>query len=233
MLKLLPVLLLIMLVLGGLGYWRFVYSTNTTLTTPKAENTEGPVEVPKTLPNATLEDRVKVLEEALIGIVKKVNVLGSQGQTDNSINSRLNSIEASITDLKATVSSLGQAVPATSKSTAYIPIGAGGSWDYSSWTTLTDYQINLDPANFPNYTGMVLEVTFRVVDSTSIASVRLYNTSDSSTVSSEVSTASSSFTLASSSSFKLAQGSKTYALQVKNSGGKLFFIQLVRVRVNF
>lgn len=235
--KLLPVVLIIVLISGGLLYWRFfaIKSNDTSLIAPQTANTQVPVEVPKTLPNATIEDRVKVLEEALVEIVKKINGLGSQSQTDDSINSRLNSIEASITDLKLQVSSLGQAAPVagSSKSTTYIPLGAGGSWDYSSFTTLSDYQISLDPANFPGYTGIVLEVIFRVVDSTSTASVRFYNSSDGAAVSSEVSTSSSSFNLASSSSFKLASGSKTYALQAKNSNGKTFFIQLARLRVNY
>ena len=193
------------------------------------------MEVPKTLPGASLDERVKSLEEGVNKLITQLNTLKASPQPTSSSNSKLTDVEASVVDLKARVSALEKApTPSTSgKSTSYIPLGAGGSWDYSSFTNLTDYQINLDPANFPGVTGMVLEVIFRVVDSTSTTSVRLYNTSDSSAVSSEVSTNSSNFTLAASSSFKLASGSKTYALQAKNSDGKTFFIQLARIRVNY
>lgn len=240
MIRILPAVLLIILISAGLIYWRFFAikssGSSNNLIGAKVNETQGPFEVPKTLPNATLESRVKVLEEALIEIVKKVNGLSGEDSGDSSINSRLNSIEASITDLKVQVSSLGQTTttPVTSSKPAiYIPLGAGGSWADQGWYTLTDYQVDLDPANFPGYTGMVLEVTFRMVEAAGTASVRLYNTSDNTAISSEISTTQTSFNLFSSSPFKLSSGNKNYALQVKSSAGRTVFIQLARIKVNF
>lgn len=239
MLRILPIIFLLIVVSGGLIYWRYfaqkpVSSPLTSAQPVQKDEVEDLVEVPKTLPNATVEDRVKVLEEAIVELIKRVNSSANQ-TTDSSINTRLDALEASITDLKVQVSTLGQTAPtpSSSKGVAYIPLGSGGSWNYNSWTTLTDYQITLDPANFPGYTGVVLEVIFRVIDPTSTAYVRLYNSSDLTIVSSEVSTASSSFVSLSSSSFKLASGSKTYVLQAKNSTDKTFIIQLARLKVNY
>lgn len=221
MIKLLPFILIPILLIAGLGYWRYV-SIKQSITPANLSQTiipDQPLEVPKTLPAATVTPPPSPTSTPV-----------------PSSNAQLNNIEASITELTARISALEKSTQPTvssSNSTTYIPLGAGGTWDYTNFTTLSDYQISLDPANFPGYSSVVLEVIFRVVDSTGTTSVRLYNTSDSSVVSSEVSTTSSSFNLASSSSFKLATGSKTYVLQAKNSGGRTFFIQLARLRVNY
>ena len=223
MIKLLPFILIPVLIIGALGYWR--YTSIKQSITPASLSQDAPdiqpLEVPKTLPAVT---------------VTSTPIPTPTSTPAPSSSTQLNNMEASITDLKMRVSALeksSQPVSTSSKATAYIPLGAGGTWSYSSFTTLSDYQISLDPANFSGYTSMVLEVIFRVVDSDTTTSVRFYNTSDSSVVSSEVSTASSSFNLASSSSFKLASSSKTYVLQAKNSAGRTFFIQLARLRVNY
>lgn len=232
-------MLLIILISAGLIYWRFFAiksSGSNNLIGAKVSETQGPVEVPKTLPNATLEARVKVLEEALIEIVKRVNGLNNEDSADISIESRLNSIEASITDLKVQVSSLGQTTttPATStKPTIYIPLGAGGSWGDKDWYSTAEYEISLDPSNYPGYKGMVLEVTFRLVEAVGTGSVRLFNTSDNTSVSSQVDTTSTSFSLKTSPAFTLSSGSKTYKLQVKSSQGATLFIQSARIKVNF
>ena len=220
MLRLLPFILVPLLVLGGLGYWRYTASKSS-LTVP-VQN-EAPIEVPKTLPQAT---------------VKPSATPAPSTQTIQKLDdSRINSLDAQITELKARVSVLEKATPAlvvsSSQSTVYIPLGSGGSWGSTDWYTTNEYQISLDPANYPKYTGMVLEVTLRMVESVGTASVRLYNTSDNYAISSQLDTTSTSFVLVSSSSFKLATGSKTYKLQVKTSEGRDMFIQSARIRVNF
>lgn len=238
MIRILPVVFLIILISAGLIYWRFFAlksSGSSNLIGPKVSETQGPVEVPKTLPNATLEARVKVLEEALIEMVKRVNGLSGKDSGDSSINSRLNSIEASITDLKVQISSLGQTPTSatSSKPTMYIPLGAGGSWGDKDWYSTAEYEISLDPGNYPGYKGMVLEVTFRLVEAAGTGSVRLFNTSDNTSVSSQVDTTSTSFSLKTSPAFTLPSGSKTYKLQVKSSQGATLFIQSARIKVNF
>ena len=235
--RILPIIFLIILVGGGLAYFRFfaIKSESSKLTTSSAADL-GPVEVPKTLPNATLEDRVQLLEKALTEVIKKVNTISTQ--TDSNLATRVSAVEASITDLKVQIANLPAASSApaasSSKSTIYIPLGSGGGpWGNTDWFTLNDYQVSLDPANFPGYSGMVLEVVYRMVESAGTSSVRLYNKTDSSVTSSEISNTATSFTLYSTSSFKLSSGTKTYTLQVKSTQGKDVFIQTARIRVNF
>ena len=236
MIKLLPIVLVVILIAGGLGYWRFA-SSKPSLTTPTSTTqTSTPVEVPKSLPqNASLEERVEVLEEALVEAIKRINNLSGSTTAEGT---DLGTTEASIIELKARVSALEKATPApvssSTKSTVYIPLGSGGGpWSNTDWSNLDGYQITLDPANFPGYTGMVLEVNFRMVESAGTASVRLYNKTDSSATSSEISTTSTSFGTNSSSSFKLSSGSKAYTLQLKSTQNKDIFIQDARIKVSF
>lgn len=240
MIRLLPVILIIILILGGLGYWRFIYSQSNTIELQTAQQNllDSPTEVPKTLPQTTFEDRIKTLEDVVSKLVSQVNSLKSpatQTQPNASVDSTINALNTSITELKIRVSVLEKVTPASSvsQSTQYIPLGSGGYWENSDWFTTTEYQISLNPDNYPGYSAMNLEVTFRIIDSLDIGSVRLYNVTDSSTTLSQVDTSSSSFVLVSSSSFKLATGTKTYKLQVKSTQGKGLFIQSARIKVTF
>lgn len=199
-----------------------------------------PVEVPKTLPNASLDDRVKSLESTLGKLVSQVNNLKSSPPPNGSSNisdSRLNELEAEVTELKMRVATLEQATPApvsVSKSAVYIPLGsAAGPWVNIDWSTVDEYTASLNPNDYPGYSGMNLEVNLRLVEAMGTGSVRLYNVTSGSALSSQVDTITSSFSLQSSSSFKLASGQNTYKLQVKSSERRELFIQSARIKVNF
>lgn len=238
MIKLLPFILIPLLLVGGLLFWRY-NSAKQSLTTPQIEKEQVkqedlPVEVPKTLPGATLEDRIKSLEDTLTKLVAQVNSIKSSSPVPVS----LTNVESAIVELKARVSSLEKSSPAPSSfsksSTIYIPLGSGGGpWGDTDWHSLNEYEISLDPANYAGYSSMILEVTSRLVEAAGTGSVRLYNVTDSSATSSQLDTTLSTFNLKSSSSFKLALGTKTYKLQVKSSQGKDLVIQSARIKVNF
>jgi len=230
--RFLPFILVIFLVLGGLGYWRF-FASKPSLPSPGSDYSTDQIQFPVTGADATLEEKVEILEE----IAKKL-VAQKATTTD------LDSINTSIAELKTKVSALETASPttttttstqtSTSKSSVYIPLGSGGGpWGNQDWYSTPEYQIALDPANYPGYSGMVLEVTFRLAESAGTGSVRLYNTTDSSATSSQLDTTSSEFVLKNSASFKLPTGSKTYKLQIKSTDGKNLFIQSARIKVNF
>lgn len=239
MIKFLPFLLIPLLLFGGLMYWRSQASTKQNLATSETaeeEIEETPIEVPKTLPGASLEDRIKSLEETVVKLVSQNNKTASTPAPSGALDSRLDNAEAAVTELKARVSALEKATPApvsASKSTLYIPMGAGGSYSNLDWVSLNEYEVSLNPDNYPGYTGMVLEVNFRLVDPTGTGYARLYNVTDGSAISSELTTTSSTFGVQTSSSFKLATGTKTYRLQVKSSIGKELVLQSVRIKVNF
>lgn len=239
MVKLLPFILIPVLIIAGLGYWRFVSTKQETKQeTSESAPVASPIEVPKILSGATIEDRVKSLEDTLNKLIPQVNSLKSSGSAGSSaLDSRLSAVEGTVTELKARVSALENATPApvtaSGKSTVYIPLGAGGSWSDVDWHSLTEYEVSLNPDNYPGYTGMSLEVNFRLIESAGTGSVRLYNITDGSAVSGETSTTSTAFSLKSSSSFKLPSGTKTYRLQVKSTERKELFIQSARIKINF
>lgn len=241
MIKLLPFVLIPLLLLGGLAYWRL--SAQQTLTTSETSAFQASektlVEVPKTLPASNFEDRIKALEDTVAKLTPSSNPNSSSSKTDNSgsFASRLAVLEATTTELKTRVSTLEKAItPVTvsKKSPLYIPLGAdSGPWGDQDWNTLNEYQASINPDNYPGYSGMQLEANFRLVEAAGTGSVRLYNVTDKSSVSSEVSTTGTAFGLQTSSTFTLPAGQKTYTIQIKSSQGKGLFVQSVRVKVNF
>lgn len=234
MFRFLPFILIAVVVLGGLGYWRFV-AVKQNLESPKAPQTEDqtPIEVPKTLPQASVEDRVKALEDLVTKLVGQVNALKSP-KSDSSTAS----LDASITELKIRVAALEKATPTTTistsgKSTVYIPLGSSGQVSDTNWVTLSTFQINLDPSQYPGYTSMQLEVTMRLNQPGGTLYARLYNSSAGSATSSEATTTSTNAKVVTSSGFNLASGTKTYVLQAKTSDGSQGFLDYARIRVNF
>ena len=225
-----------MLILGGVVYWR-ISQTATNVASPQTPTVgEAPIEVPKTLPGATLEDRVKSLETSFANLINQFNSLKSN-QATSAFDSRLKDVEGAVTELKLRVSTLEKSTPAqvsSAQSAVYIPLGSGGGpWGNQGWYSLAEYQISLNPSNYPGYTAMYLEVTFRLTEKSGTGSVRLYNSTVNSAISSQVDTTSDSFTLQTSSSFKLATGTKTYQLQIQSTNGAPIQIQNARIRVNF
>lgn len=234
MLKLLPVVLVLVAIAGGLIYFRF-HGSSSNVISPQSQ-TEAPIEVPKTLPQASLEDRVKDLENLVTKLVTTVNSLKSSTTSSNS-DSKLNTMDASITELKARVSALEKGSPAplvsSGKSTVYIPLGSGGQVSDQNWTSLNTFQISLDPSQYSGYTSMQLEVNMRLNQPGGTLYARLYNTTASSATSSEAQTTQTSSTVPSSSTFALPSGSKNYVLQAKTSDGSLGFLDYARIKVNF
>ena len=236
MIRLLPFILIPVLILGGLGYWRFVVS-KPNLITSESQQEETLIEVPKTLPQATVEDRIKTLEDLVTKLVAQVNNLKSPTQSQSNSSADY-SLDSAVTELKARVSALEKATPApaaaSTQASVYIPLGSGGGpWGDKDWYSTAEYEVSLDPANYPGYKGMVLEATFRLAEAAGTGSVRLYNVTDSSALLGQIDTLSNTFSLKSSSSFTVPSGTKTYKLQVKSSQGANLYIQSARIKVNF
>ena len=124
--------------------------------------------------------------------------------------------------------SIPKSFASSSKSIVYIPLGSGGGpWTDQSWNTLNEYQVSIDPNDYPGYTSMQLEANFRLVEAVGTGSVRLYNVTDATSLLSQIDNTSTGFSVQNSGSFKLAAGRKTYTLQVqssqrKSSGGSCF-----------
>lgn len=241
MIRLLPFIAIPILIISGLGYWRYVAS-KPSLTTPQtvAQDTP-PVEVPKTLPGASLENRIQSLEDTITKLVPKVNNLKSPspqaGSSSGAADSRLANIEAAIIELKARVAALEKGSTTTTQTTAksatvYIPLGSGGGGGDKNWITDNNYGATIDPAEYPGYSSMQLEVNFRLTQKSGTAYTRLYNVTDQSSKE-QVSTTSDAFSWQTSAGFTLPAGKKTYTLQMKSSEGADVQLQSARIKVNF
>lgn len=241
MIRFLPFILIPILILAGLGYWRYSADKQSLVTPNVTEQDQESVEVPKTLPNATVEDRVKSLEDTIAKLVPQVNSLKASTSPNGlsaSLDSRLTNLESAVTELKARVSTLEKATPAPaaasgSKATIYIPLGSGGTVASVDWSSLNSFQINLDPAQYPGYSSMQLEVNMRLNQPGGTLYARLYNTTSGTATSSEVSSTSTVSSISASLTFTLPTGSKTYVLQAKTSDGTQGFLDTARIKVNF
>ncbi len=233
--KLLPFIVIIALILGGLGFYGFViYKPDIAA-------------VPKTLPQATIDGRIKSLEDLVTRLEKEVNDLKSSISTaessspsDSTTSSlTISSVESEVIQLKARVSALEKTSATTAPASAtkyplYIPLGAGaGPWNNPDWVTLTEYQALINADNYSGYSSMQLEVNSRVVESLGVGSIRLYNVTDGTSISSQIDITSSSFSVQSSDTLKLPGGQKKYSLQVKIADNKTLYIQSARIKVNF
>ena len=120
------------------------------------------------------------------------------------------------------------------KSPVYIPLGPGDSISSVNWSTASVPIITIDPADYPGYTSMQLEVTFQIYQGNGTAYARLYAYNDGTSIlSSEVSTTSASYTTVTSGTFQLSGGKKSYKLQQKSTTGFSTNVQFARIKVNF
>ncbi len=235
MIKLLPVGLVVILMVSALVYFRvFRNSTN-----PAGDI--SPTSLLQTLPqgsSGTSDSRLKVVEDSITILTKK---LASLTQSDTSLEGRVKTLENQVGQLKSGSSQV-QTTPAptttvaptsTKKSPLYIPLSSGGSANDQNWYTIAGYEASIDPADYPGYTSMQLEVSLRLTEPTGTAYARLYNATDNSAISSEASTTSSTTVLTSSSGFTLPAGRKTYRMQTKSSNNIEIQLQNARIKVNF
>ncbi len=243
MIRILPIILIIVVILGGLGYWRYT-AMQSSLASPQTTTPvkdSGPIEVPKTAPAATLDDRVKALEDLTGKIVDQINQLkavnNNVGSAGN-VGTRLDALEAAVTALKVQVasanpSSISSSTGNSGKSTVYIPLGSGAQESDVNWVTMSTFQVALSSGQYPGYSNMQLEVTMRLNQPGGTLSARLFNVTDNTAASSVVTTTSTSDSVVASVGFTIPSANKTYVLQANTSDGTIGFLDYARIRVNF
>ncbi len=243
MVRILLIPIMVVLVIAGILYYRFVY-TNKNLAQPvlnevPAQLPSSPVPFPTSSGGepdiALLASQINSLKAALDNLSQVV----SQKQTGTVTESRIQSLEASLANLTSRISVLENSSKTTTSTTSskaplYIPLGSGGnSSGDRNFVTLPSYQVSIDPGNYPGYTSMQLEVNMKLEQSVGIANARLYNSSDNSAISATASTTSSQYITVSSGTFTLPSGNKTYILQVQSTEGYQLTVSNARIKVNF
>ncbi len=246
MVKLLPLGLVVVLMLGVLVYIRFNRQMPASVKQAVSNATSTSTGTSSLLPSNTSTDdtsrRLRDLEEAVALLTKKVTSItpapsnSGANYTSSYSDTQIKSLQDTVVNLQKQIDDLKSSSTTTtgSKADIYIPLGSGGSSTAQDWSTLEGYQVSLDPADYPGYKSMQLEVNAKLAQSTGTGYVRLYNVTGGSAVSSsDASTGASTYTLATSGAFTLPAGSKTYQLQLKTSQGFELYIQSARIKVNF
>ncbi|MDO8573868.1 MAG: hypothetical protein Q7R77_03910 [Candidatus Daviesbacteria bacterium] len=235
MIRILPFILIPVLVLSGLMVWRNLSSKPVSVDSSVSVE-QSAVEVPKTLPGATVDTRITGLEDAISKLIPQVNTLKTSNSS-TSQDTKISSLESAVTDLKARIAILEKSTTSSQNSSAksstvYIPLGSGGASGDKNWISHDNYGATIDPAEYPGYSTMQLEVNFRMVQKSGTAYARFYNVTDSS-AKEQVSTTSDAFSWQTSFGFTLSSGKKTYTLQTKSTEGTEIQLQSARIKVSF
>lgn len=232
MIKCLPVVLIVVL-LGGFLFIKF---------RPQPLTTPAPTPLNESLPitkDSSVEERLKILEDALIRTIKQVNTLNTSVASSEikSLNDKITSLEKSLSALQTQVNNLGTSTQtstvqsSTTKSPSYIPLGSGSN-STSDWTTVDGAIIIINPADYSGYKSFNFETALKIFQ-TGIAYARLYNKDDG-TAFGELSTTSTTDAALSSGTFSLPSSKKTYVLQVKSEiVGYAATATNARIKVNF
>lgn len=244
MLKFLPVGIVVILMVGVLVYLRFFSMQPSTKQNNSTIATVNTSTAPAANSSASsLEDRVKVLEELITVLARRTNESSSGNDTIPNQTTPTNH-EARIIILEQQVDNLqkglneqpvtGEVTPSAKNAPLYIPLGWNASSGAFDWTSVSSQDITIDPADYPGYKNMQLEISLRVFQGNGKAYARLYNNDDNvALLTSEVSTTSQNYNWVISSGFTLSSGKKTYSLQLKSLTGYDAGVQSARIRVNY
>lgn len=248
MIKFLPVVVLIILVLfvGGYLWIRNSQTQPTSKTTELKQISGQTVTNADTFAPVSSEDRIKILENAVVALAKKVNSPAGGGTADSNaaLVSRVSSLEDKVVSLQRQVSqsqSGSSAAPATQTSTStvkqspvYIPLGWVASSSAMDWTTISGQSVIIDTNDYPNMTGAQFEARIVNYQGNGTAYARLINTTNGNALlGSAVSANGTDYTWVTSATFSLSSGKNTYALQLKTNTGYNAQIADAHIKINF
>lgn len=233
------VLLILVLIVGGYFYLKRVEvtpSTQTqelkTLTGNNGSNILTPV---------TTEDRVKILEDAVVILAKKVN--GGTTSDNTTLEAKVASLESQVASLQKQVNQLqGKTTQTTTTQTStsskpspvYIPLGWVASSTAMDWTTISSQSVTIDTNNYPGMTSAQFEARIMNYQGNGTAFARLINTTDGTAIlGSQVSASGTDYSWVTSSGFSLASGQKTYAVQLKTNTGYAAQIADAHIKINY
>ena len=249
MVKFLPVGVLILLIIAVSGYLLIKRSQiQPTPVIKQLTEISGQTNVNSFAPISS-SDRIKILEDAVIVLAKKINGETKSTSATTGVDSRVSSLEDKVTALQRQISQLQPGVPLAPTATvtqtpvvstsikqapSYIPLGWVASSSAFDWTTVTTPSIIIDTNDYPGYTSAVFEVFLMPYQGNGKAYARLNDATASQAIGgSEVSVSAIDFTWVSSSNFSLSSGKKTYNMQLKTTTGYASTVQNARIKIIF
>jgi hypothetical protein len=246
MIKFLPVLVLIILIVFVGGYVWIKRSQDLPSTkTQQLQQISGQTVTDTTAFAPVSEsDRIKILEDAVVILAKKIN--GGDGAADSNATlvSRVSSLEDRVTAMQRQISQLqtGSGTTTTTQTSTstvkqppvYIPLGWVSSSQVMDWATILSQSVTIDSADYPGMTNVQFEARIGNYQGNGTAYARIINTTDGNAIlSSQVSAGGSDYTWVTSASFPLASGKKVYAVQLKTNTGYAAQISDAHIKINF
>jgi len=230
---------LVVLVAGLIGLKVWLGSKTTILPTTQITSFNDSVFVAS--PSASTDDRVKNLEYALGNLISQIKTTANpiSKSTSTDLETRLKTLELSVTDLQGRVKILEgktttTTTTATTKSDSLIPLGWTGTTTSTDWTNISSQLISIDPGSYPGYLSMKFEVNLKTSSSGGRAYARLFNQDDNSAVTlSETSSDQTTSSWVSSGGFTLPTNRKSYYLQVKSTANNVASVQNAQIRVSY
>lgn len=245
MIKFLPVIVLVILVLFVGGFlWVRNSQTKPTPQTQQLKQLSG-----QTVTNTdafapiSSNDRLKILEDAVVSLAKKIN--GGSGAADSNaaLSSRISVLEDKVTALQKQSSQTQTGADLTPTPTSssivkqspiYIPLGWVASSSSTDWTTVSSQSVIINTADYPGMTSAQFEARIVNYQGNGTAFARLINTTTGNAVlASEVSANGTDYTWVTSASFSFTSGKNTYAVQLKTNTGYNAQIADAHIRINF
>lgn len=231
MVRFLPVIVLVILVVFVGGFlWVRNSQTKPTPQTRELKQLSGQtVTNTDTFAPISSNDRLNILEDAVVALAKKVNGQTRSADSNIALASRVSVLEDKVTALQRQLSQTQTGtttVPAqTSTSTVksspvYIPLGWVASSSNMDWTTISSQSVTINTADYPGMTSAQFEARIVNYQGNGTAYARIINTTTGNAIlSSEVSANRTDYTWVTSATFSLTSGKNAYAVQLKTNTG--------------
>lgn len=244
MLKFLPLVIVICIITAASGYFVF-FASKPKPSPPVVQPAIDQLKQTTQLTASSEAEKIKLLTAAILELKSQLDEVKQANKAPavafNDTTEEITSLEDRVVNLQTQVTQLAAAsttgtttsTSSTKSPVVYIPLGVGGQSIDLNWLTLVNYGVQINPADYPGYSSMQLEVNFNLEQASGTGYARLFNVTDSSDAGISVQTTITTPQWYQSYFFKPATGSKTYALQVKSATGTQIYVQSARIRVNF
>lgn len=246
MVRFLPVVVLLILVIfvGGYLWVRNSQTQPTSKTTQLKQISGQTVTNTDTFAPVSSDDRLKILEDAVVVLAKKINGGAGLADSNSALAARVSSLEDKVTSLQRQVSqtqSGSSVAPAAQTSTStvkqspvYIPLGWVATSSVMDWTTISSQSVVIDTNDYPGMVSAQFEARIGNYQGNGTAYARLINTTNGNPIlGSAVSANGIDYTWAASGTFSLTSGKNTYAVQLKTNTGYNAQIADAHIKINF
>lgn len=244
MVRFLPVAVLVILVVfvGGFFLIRNSQTKQTSQTQELKQISGQTVTDTDVFAPVSSDDRLKILEDAVVALAKKVNGVTGPVNSNVTLLSRISSLEDKVTAIQRQTGQTQTGATSSAQTSAgtvrqppiFIPLGWVASSASMDWSTVSSQSVIIDTNDYPGMTSAQFEARIVNFQGNGTAYARIINTTTGNAIStSEVSASGIDYAWVISSNFSLASGKNTYAVQLKTNTGYNAQIADAHIKINF